>query len=110
MHTFLQPTFNKCLMSPLAHHTGETVEEKSYWDMGEVDLFSYSSLGRELNLPWQQFSPIAHTEYDSAAIDLSSRKADTTHKPADSFQSSQQAHTKQEPAVVIQSCRNCQQA
>jgi hypothetical protein len=45
--TFLQPTFNKHSTS-LAHHPAEVVEEKSYKDMGEVDLFSNSSLGPSL--------------------------------------------------------------
>ena len=40
---FLQPTFNKGSTSPLAHHPAEVVEEKSYQDMGEVDLLALES-------------------------------------------------------------------
>ena len=42
---FLQVTFKKGSNSTLAHHPAEVVEEKSYYGMGEVDLFSNSSLG-----------------------------------------------------------------
>jgi hypothetical protein len=40
----LQPTFNKGSTSPLANHPPEVVEEKSYSDMGEVDLLVSSFL------------------------------------------------------------------
>ena len=63
--------------------------------MGEMDLFSNSSLVYYLNLLWQQFSPIANTKYDSAAADQSSRQADTRHEPAATVQSFQQADTRQ---------------
>jgi hypothetical protein len=46
--TFMQPTFYKGSTSPLAHHPAEVVEEKSYYDMGEVDLFHNSSQGASL--------------------------------------------------------------
>lgn len=45
---FLQPTFSKGPTSPLSHHPAEVVGEKSYYDVGEVDLFSNSSLGASL--------------------------------------------------------------
>jgi hypothetical protein len=54
---------------------------------GEVEQFSISSLGGELHLLWQQFSPTANTKYDSAAIVESSRQADSRHKLAAVFES-----------------------
>lgn len=38
------PAFNKGATSPLIHHSAEVLEEKSYQGMGEMDLFSNSSL------------------------------------------------------------------
>jgi hypothetical protein len=43
-----------------------------------VDLFSNGSLGGELDLLWQQFSPMANTKHKSAAAEQSSRQADST--------------------------------
>lgn len=42
---FCNLLFNKSSTSPLAHNSAELVEEKSYQDLGEVDLFSNSSWG-----------------------------------------------------------------
>ena len=67
-----------------------------------MDLFNNSSLGDELGLLGQQFSPIANTKYDSAAADQSSRQADTRHKPAATVQSFQRAGTRHKPASVAQ--------
>jgi hypothetical protein len=41
----LQPIFDTGSTFPLAYNATEVVEEKRYYDMGEVDLFSNSSLG-----------------------------------------------------------------
>ena len=45
---FFATYFNKGSISPSAHHPAEVVGEKSYYDVGEVDLFSNSSLGASL--------------------------------------------------------------
>jgi hypothetical protein len=78
----LQRIFNKGSTSPLARHSAEVAEDKSYSAMGEVDLFSNSSLGGELDPLGQQLSPVANTKCDSAAADQSARQADTRHEPA----------------------------
>ena len=63
--------------------------------MGEVDLFSNSSLGASSVIFGSSSVPIANTKYDSAAADQSSRQADTRHEPAAAVQFSQQADTRQ---------------
>jgi len=42
---YLQLIFDKDSASPLAQHPAEIMEEKSYEDLGEVDLISNSSVG-----------------------------------------------------------------
>jgi hypothetical protein len=61
--------------------------------MGEVDLFSNSSLGASLIFFLSNFSPLANTKYSSLATDQPSRQVDTTHKPAATVQSFLQANT-----------------
>jgi hypothetical protein len=41
----MKPTFNKGSTSPLAHHPAVVVEEKSYSDIGNMDLFSNRFFG-----------------------------------------------------------------
>lgn len=74
---FLQPTFNNGSTSPLAPPPSRGSGRGQLLGVGEVNLFSNSFLGGELDILWQQFSPIAITKYDLAAADQSSRQADT---------------------------------
>jgi hypothetical protein len=83
----LQPTLNKDSISSLAHHPAEVVEENSYEDMGDMDLFSNSSLGASSIFLAVQ----SHSKHQicmiSAAADQSFRQTDTRHEPAATVQS-----------------------
>jgi hypothetical protein len=97
----LQPTFNKGSTSPLAHQSVEIVEEKSYYGIGEVDLFSNSSLGASSifsgssSVLWQtpnmtqqpQTSPLGRQMPHMNQQLQSFWKADTMHKLAALVQS-----------------------
>lgn len=49
-YTVLQLSFTKGSASPPAHHPAEVVEEESYQDVEEVDLFRNNSWGQEIYL------------------------------------------------------------
>ena len=80
---FFQTYFNKYLESSFAHHPEEVVEEKSYQDMGEVDLFDNSSFGASSifvssSVPWQ--TPNTNQQLQSSPVQ--SQQADTMPEPA----------------------------
>jgi hypothetical protein len=63
---FLQPTFNKCSTSPLAHHLSEIVEK--LLRCGESGPVLWGQAQSSLS---EKFSPVANTKYKSAATVLS---------------------------------------
>jgi hypothetical protein len=104
----LQPTFNKSSTSLLAHHQAEVVEDKSYYGMAQVDLFSNSSLGESLIFLGSQFSTIANTKYYFRAAGQSSMQAENRHTPAATSQSFQKSHIRNKPTTAFVSWRHYQ--
>lgn len=92
--TFFPTYSNEPSTSPLAHHPPEVVEEKSYQDTEERDLFRNSSLGESpifvVGISAVQCSSKHQIQISSCSLVLS---AVTTHEPARAGQS-RRSHSK----------------